>query len=139
MSKDGICSFGNVQERDMDLMFMESLLTDDGFVWLFLNKAGIACNSVEVLNVALSETDPEYGESDITAILSIDGKKHALLIEDERKRKEVYENSRRLQREYEENGADEELINRQDEDAGKFMREHFAALNALEDFEGQEW
>ena len=83
MSKDGICSFGNVQERDMDLMFMESLLTDDGFVWLFLNKAGIACNSVEVLNVALSETDPEYGESDITAILSIDGKKHALLIEDQ--------------------------------------------------------
>lgn len=64
---------------------------------------------------------------------------HALLIEDERKRKEVYENSRRLQREYEENGADEELIDRQDEDAGKFMREHFAALNALEDFEGQEW
>ena len=82
MSKDGICSFGNVQERDMDLMFMESLLTDDGFVWLFLNIAGIACNSVEVLIVALSETDPEYGESDITAILSIDGKKHALLIED---------------------------------------------------------
>ena len=64
---------------------------------------------------------------------------HALLIEDERKRKEVYENSRRLQREYEENGADEELINRQDEDADEFMREHFAALNALEDFEGQEW
>ena len=64
---------------------------------------------------------------------------HALLIEDERKRKEVYENSRRLQREYEENGADEELINRQDEDVGILMREHFAALNALEDFEGQEW
>ena len=82
MSKDGICSFGNVQERDMDLMFMESMLTDDGFVWLFLNKAGIVCNSVVVLNVALSETDPEYGESDITVILSIDGKKHGLLIED---------------------------------------------------------
>ena len=82
MSKDGICSFGNVQERDMDLMFMESLLTDDGFVWLFLNKAGIVCNSVVVLNVALSETDPEYGESDITVILSIDGKKNGLLIED---------------------------------------------------------
>ena len=82
MSKDGICSFGNVQEWDMDLMFMESLLTDSGFVWLFLNKAGIVCNSAEVLNVALSETDPEFGESDITAILSIDGKRHALLIED---------------------------------------------------------
>lgn len=82
MSKDGICKFGNIQERDMDLMFMESLLTDDGFVWLFLNKAKIQCNSVEVLSVALSETDPEYGESDITAILSIDGRKRGLLIED---------------------------------------------------------
>ena len=82
MSKDRICSFGNIQERDMDLMFMESLLTDADFVWLFLNKAGIVCSSVEVLNVALSKTDPEFGESDITAILSVDGKKHALLIED---------------------------------------------------------
>ena len=35
MSKDGICSFGNVQERDMDLMFMESLLTDDGLFGCF--------------------------------------------------------------------------------------------------------
>ena len=81
MSEDGICSFGNVQERDMDVMFMESLLTDDGFLRLFLNVADIK-GSVEVLNAALSETDPEYGESDITVLLSVDGKKHALLIED---------------------------------------------------------
>ena len=72
MSKDGICSFGNVQERDMDVMFMESLLTDDGFVWMFLNKAGIVCNSAEVLNVALSETDPELGESDIKETCALD-------------------------------------------------------------------
>ena len=58
-----------------------SLLTDDGFLRLFLNKADIK-GSVEVLNVALSETDPEFGESDITVLLSVDGKKHALLIED---------------------------------------------------------
>lgn len=63
---------------------------------------------------------------------------HALLIEDERKRKEVRDNSRQLQHEYEENGADEKLIKRQTEYADEFMREHFAALNALEDFEGQE-
>ncbi len=81
MDEDKICSFGNVQERDMDLMFMESLLTDVGFLRLFLNKAEIE-GSVEVLNVALSETDPEFGESDITVLLSVDGKKHALLIED---------------------------------------------------------
>lgn len=53
---------------------------------------------------------------------------HALLIEDERKRKEVYENPRRLQREYEENGADEELINRQDEDAGKFRESRITQI-----------
>ena len=31
------------------------------------------------------------------------------------------------------------LIKRQTEAAEKFMREHIAALNALADFEGQEW
>lgn len=67
------------------------------FVWLFLNKAGIACNSVEVLNVALSETDPEYGESDITAILSIDGKKHCALIEDKNNAASDAETMRTLQ------------------------------------------
>lgn len=81
MSKDSICKFGNIQERDMDLMFMESLLTDVGFLRLFLSKAKVE-GSVEVLNVALSETDPEFGESDITVLLSVDGKKQALLIED---------------------------------------------------------
>lgn len=82
MSESTICNFGNIQERDMDMMFLECLLTDDGFVRLFLRKAEITGTSVEVLNVALSETDPEYGESDITVLLSVDGKKHALLIED---------------------------------------------------------
>lgn len=82
MSESTICNFGNIQERDMDMMFLECLLTDDGFLRLFLRKAEITGISVEVLNVALSETDPEYGESDITALLSVDGKKHALLIED---------------------------------------------------------
>lgn len=82
MSESTICNFGNIQERDMDMMFLECLLTDDGFLRLFLRKAEITGISVEVLNVALSETDPEYGESDITVLLSVDGKKHALLIED---------------------------------------------------------
>lgn len=65
---------------------------------------------------------------------------HALLIEDERKRKEVRDNSRQLQHEYEESEtASKDLIKRQTEAADEFMREHIAALNALEDFEGQEW
>lgn len=82
MSESTICNFGNIQERDMDMMFLECLLTDDSFLHLFLREAEITGTSVEVLNVALSETDPEFGESDITVLLSVDGKKHALLIED---------------------------------------------------------
>ena len=65
---------------------------------------------------------------------------HALLLEDERERKEVCDNSRRLQHEYEESEtASKDLIKRQTEAADEFMREHIAALNALADFEGQEW
>ena len=59
---------------------------------------------------------------------------HALLIEDERKRKEVYERARHLQHEYEEcedGDVSDGLIKRQTEAAEKFMREHIAALNAL--------
>ena len=66
---------------------------------------------------------------------------HALLIEDERKRKEVYERARH-QHEYEEcedGDVSDGLIKRQTEAAEEFMREHIAALNALADFEGQEW
>lgn len=82
MNENKICKFGNIQERDMDLMFLECLLTDVGFVKLFLDKANVPYSMVEVLNVALSETESGLGESDITAILSIDGKRHGLLIED---------------------------------------------------------
>ena len=74
MSDERVCKFGNIQERDMDIMFLECLLTDKGFLQLFLNKAEIKDDSIEVLNVALSETESGLGESDITAILSIDGK-----------------------------------------------------------------
>ena len=74
MNENKICKFGNIQERDIDLMFLECLLTDVGFVKLFLDKANVPYSMVEVLNVALSETESGLGESDITAILSIDGK-----------------------------------------------------------------
>ena len=82
LSDERACKFGNIQERDMDIMFLECLLTDKGFLQLFLNKAEIKGDSIEVLNVALSETESGLGASDIPASLSIDGKKHGLLIED---------------------------------------------------------
>ena len=74
--------FGNIQERDMDLLFMESIATDREFVRLFLDKAAEKYDAFDVLSVALSETEPGLGESDITAILSVDGRKIGLLIED---------------------------------------------------------
>lgn len=65
---------------------------------------------------------------------------HALLIEKERQTKEVYENSRKLQHEYEESEtAPKDLVDRQALAAGGYMREHLAVANALEDFENQEW
>ena len=65
---------------------------------------------------------------------------HTLLIAQEKQTSEVYKNSRKLQHEYEESEtASKDLIKRQTEAADEFMREHIAALNALEDFEGQEW
>lgn len=65
---------------------------------------------------------------------------HALLIEKEQQTNEVYKNSRKLQREYEESEtAPEDLVDRQALAADGYMREHLAAANALEDFENQEW
>lgn len=64
---------------------------------------------------------------------------HRLLVEEERKTKEVYNASRKLQHEYEDNGASKDLIRGQEEAADGFMHEHIAALNALEDFESHGW
>ncbi|MBO4944496.1 MAG: hypothetical protein J6C91_04450 [Muribaculaceae bacterium] len=64
---------------------------------------------------------------------------HKLLIEEERKTKEVYRGARRLQHEYEETSEHKDLIERQTEAADGYMHEHLAAVNALEDFESHEW
>lgn len=65
---------------------------------------------------------------------------HTLLIAQEQKTSEVYKNSRKLQHEYEESEtASKDLIKSQTEAADEFMHEHLAAVNALEDFESQEW
>lgn len=82
MEKISTFKFGNIQERDMDLLFMESIATDREFVRLFLDKAAEKYDSFDVLSVALSETEPGLGESDITAVLSVDGRKIGLLLED---------------------------------------------------------
>ena len=71
-----------VSERDMDMLFANSFACDVGFLNLFLQKVKIDAKSKTVLSVELSKTDATFGESDITVIAEIDGKKVGILIED---------------------------------------------------------
>ncbi|WP_455502350.1 hypothetical protein [Gemmiger sp.] len=98
MCKETFCKFGNIQERDMDLLFLESIVTDTAFVKLLLEKieksdklqdrifklgkAHLSEKPFSVLSVELSATDPELGESDITAVIEISGMRLGLLLED---------------------------------------------------------
>lgn len=70
----------DVLERDMDFLFMEEFVSEQEFTNLFLKRIGKA--NAKVIEVKHSETDVEYGESDITVIVEYESKRHALLIED---------------------------------------------------------
>lgn len=79
--------FAGIYERDMDLLFMRKIATDNSFVReFFLNneaflKKGYDTTTFSVESVSHS-VRTEDGESDIEVVLSIGGKKIALLIED---------------------------------------------------------
>ncbi len=67
----------------MDLLFLESIATDRGFCELVLQQeTPYAGKEFKVLKVELSRTELDWGESDITVILEIEGRRVALLIED---------------------------------------------------------
>ena len=71
-----------ISERDMDLLFIESITTDPEFATFVLNKTDLKGKTIRVLHAELSKTDSYLGESDITVIVDVDGYKYALLIED---------------------------------------------------------
>lgn len=79
--------FEGVYERDMDLLFMRKIASDKDFVRKFFLEGaqpaarGYDKESFTVEKVAHSVMT-EDGESDIEAVLSLGGKKIALLIED---------------------------------------------------------
>ena len=56
------CSFSAVHERDMDILFLEALVSDHGFTELVLSKTGFSGQAFHVLSGALSETEPDLGE-----------------------------------------------------------------------------
>lgn len=82
-----IIQFDGIYERDMDLLFMRKLAQDKAFLRRFflmgeeLSAKGYDKADFTVEKVAHSVTT-EDGESDIEAVLLIEGKKVALLIED---------------------------------------------------------
>ena len=76
------CSFNAVHERDMDLLFMEALVCDQGFANLVLSKTKYGNREYQVLRAALSETEPDLGETDICVVLQVENIRVGLLIED---------------------------------------------------------
>ena len=72
--------FEKVLERDVDLMIINQISFNKSFLSLFLDK--ISKKNYIVESIEHSLMDQEYGESDITVILSNGIKKIALLIED---------------------------------------------------------
>ena len=83
-------NFNNtISERDMDLLFAESILTDPDFCQLLINKTDLKEKPFQVLSVELSKADSKLGESDITVTIDVKRKKYALLIED--KIDEIYQ------------------------------------------------
>lgn len=77
-----VCKYRDVSERDMDLLFMETFATDNAFSELFLRKTPHSGLPYTILSAERSKVDNGLGESDLTIIYEIGGKKHALLIED---------------------------------------------------------
>lgn len=76
------CSFNAVYERDMDILFMESLVADPNFTKLVLSKTKYSGKESQVISAALSETEPNLGETDICVVLQIEDMQVGLLIED---------------------------------------------------------
>ena len=73
--------FETTLERDMDLLIMEEFICSPQFARIFLNTVGIICDYT-IDQVIHSMRDADLGESDIVFVLNIDGRRHAIHIED---------------------------------------------------------
>lgn len=71
--------FRDISEHDMDMLITEEFVYSDEFASLFLSKLNI--KNSKLISTWISKTDIIYGESDITIVFDLNGKKIALLIE----------------------------------------------------------
>ncbi len=69
-------------ERDMDILFVEAVLTDPSFGRLLVDKTDLREKPFSIVSAELSKADSNLGESDITVILDFEGVKYGFLIED---------------------------------------------------------
>lgn len=76
------CSLCAVYEHDMDVMFMQAMLTDPAFLALFINETEWSGKELKPIHAELSNIELDLGETDITVILTDGTAKYALLIED---------------------------------------------------------
>lgn len=75
--------FNDVSERDMDLLFMEEFAVNREFLNLFIKKIKDAdLGDYEIISEEVSYVEADLGESDLTVVLSREGHRVALLIED---------------------------------------------------------
>ena len=74
------CTFSDVSERDMDLLFLEEFVCSQEFLNIFLSKIDLL--NATICSVEHSKVDVEFGESDLTIIVEKDGQRYGLLIED---------------------------------------------------------
>lgn len=78
-----LCTFNSLNERDMDLLLLETLVIDKNFARLLLDEIdSLRGKEYEIIHVELSHTDTNLGESDVTAIIEIDNQRYGFLIED---------------------------------------------------------
>lgn len=68
-------------ERDIDLLILEEFVCESSFAKIFLSAVGIE-SDYTIAEAIHSKTDAQFGESDIVFILNINGKRHAIHIED---------------------------------------------------------
>ena len=79
-NSEPIVLFDDISERDMDMLFLDELVSSMDFLEIFTNKIGI--HASRIISAQISKMDIVLGESDLTVIVESDGKKVGLLIED---------------------------------------------------------
>ena len=78
--KNALCTFKDITEKDMDMLFLEEIVSNQEFIDIFLSE--IDMMGAKVIEIEHSKTHPEYGESDMTIIVEFHNKRYGLLIED---------------------------------------------------------